>query len=105
MGNFEPTEIKDREIEVVNASKEMTDEELCYAELEKFLPGITPSVSSQDLRVLLEGNLGFGNNPDTMMTQFTFHTNAYFDFNATRKVLNSTDIILLCNSVVFWRWD
>ena len=63
----------------------MTDEELCYEELEKLFPGITP-VTWQGMRVLLEGNLGFGNNPETMMTQFTFHANAYYDFNTTRKV-------------------
>ena len=101
----------DREVE--EATKEISNEELCRAELETAFPGITavpaglPAGSrvSELERLLLDGNLGFGNDPEVMKKQFTFHAHASFDFNTTRKVPNSTEIkILQFNLVVLWRW-
>ena len=89
--------------------EEATNEELCRAELGTAFPGITavPAGSrvSELERLLLDGNLGFGNDPEVMKKQFTFHAHASFDFNTTRKVPNSTEIkILQFNLVVLWRW-
>ena len=53
-------------------SRDMTPDELC--------------MKNEDLRLLLEGNLMFDENPGAMIKQLTFHAHGSFDFFETRKV-------------------